>query len=72
VFTRAAYGHDVACAEPSPSGDDEPLDGDALAPWVWAFLGEFPAAGIALGPTLAAWQRLAAEQRASDGERAAS
>jgi hypothetical protein len=40
-------------------GDDRPIDGDALAPWVWAFLGEFPAAGIALGPTLAAWQRLA-------------
>jgi hypothetical protein len=53
-------------------GDDRPIDGDALAPWVWAFLGEFPAAGIALGPTLAAWQRLESEHEPVADHRLAS
>lgn len=34
----------------------DPLPGDPpLHPAVWAFLGEHPAAGIALGPILEAW-----------------
>jgi hypothetical protein len=36
--------------------DVDPLTGEPeLHPAVWAFLGEHPAAGIALGPILEAW-----------------
>lgn len=52
--------------DPDTPIDSSRLDSDRLDPWVWAFLGEFPAAGLALRPTLRAWEEVRRRQTAAD------